>query len=234
MCILFAATYPERTAALVTFSVYAKRVWSPDYPWAPTPTEREAWLRDVERTWGRPESVVDLVPSLANNPTLLEEAARYWRLSASPKAGVALGKMNTQIDVRALLPTIRVPTLVMHRTGDRDINVEEGRYISCAGSGAGRSTRPGMDSWPRSTGPPGVSGALLRSATRSRGWDSRSAPGFTRGRWSSRVRASGGSPCTSGPGWRAWPAPAKSSSRGRSRTLSRAPGSSSRTEELIL
>jgi pimeloyl-ACP methyl ester carboxylesterase len=145
MCILFAATYPERTAALVTFSVYAKRVWSPDYPWAPTPTEREAWLRDVERTWGRPESVVDLVPSLANNPTLLEEAARYWRLSASPKAGVALGKMNTQIDVRALLPTIRVPTLVMHRTGDRDINVEEGRYIASQIPGARFIELPGAD-----------------------------------------------------------------------------------------
>jgi class 3 adenylate cyclase len=129
----------------MTFSVYAKRVWSPDYPWAPTPKERETWLRDVERTWGRPESIVDLVPSLVHNPTLLEQAARYWRLSASPKAAVALGKMNTQIDVRALLPTIRVPTLVMHRTGDRDINVEEGRYIASRISGARFVELPGAD-----------------------------------------------------------------------------------------
>jgi pimeloyl-ACP methyl ester carboxylesterase len=145
MCVLFAATYPERTVALMTFSVYAKRVWSPDYPWAPTPKERETWLRDVERTWGRPESIVDLVPSLVHNPTLLEQAARYWRLSASPKAAVALGKMNSQIDVRALLPTIRVPTLVMHRTGDRDINVEEGRYIASRISGARFVELPGAD-----------------------------------------------------------------------------------------
>jgi pimeloyl-ACP methyl ester carboxylesterase len=145
MCVLFAATYPERTLALVTFSVYAKRVWSPDYPWAPTPKEREAWLRDVERTWGRPETIVDLAPSLLNNPTLLEQAARYWRLSASPLAAVALGKMNTQIDVRALLPTIRVPTLVMHRTGDRDINVEEGRYIASRIPGAKYVELPGAD-----------------------------------------------------------------------------------------
>lgn len=145
MCVMFAATYPERTAALITFSVYAKRVWSPDYPWAPTPKERESWLRDVERTWGRPETIVDLAPSLAANPTLLDQAARYWRLSASPQAAVALGKMNTEIDVRALLPTIRVPTLVMQRTGDRDINVEEGRYIASRIPGAKYVELPGRD-----------------------------------------------------------------------------------------
>jgi pimeloyl-ACP methyl ester carboxylesterase len=145
MCMLFAATYPDRTSALLTFSVYAKREWSPDYPWAPTPEEREAWLREVERTWGRPESVVDLVPSLARDPTRLEQAARYLRLSASPKAAVALGKMNTQIDVRAVLPTIRVPTLVMHRTGDRDIRVEEGRYIASQIPGARFIELPGAD-----------------------------------------------------------------------------------------
>ena len=145
MCMLFAATYPDRTAALLTFSVYAKRVWSPDYPWAPTPEERDAWLRDVEGAWGRPEMIVDLAPSLAHDPALLEQAARYWRLSASPKAAVALGKMNTQIDVRALLPTIRVPTLVMHRTGDRDINVEEGRYIASRIPGAKFVELPGAD-----------------------------------------------------------------------------------------
>jgi class 3 adenylate cyclase len=145
MCVLFAATYPERTLALVTFSVYAKRVWSAEYPWAPTPSERETWLRDVERTWGRPETIVDLAPSLVHNPTLLEQAARYWRLSASPQAAVALGKMNTQIDVRAVLPTIRVPTLVMHRTGDRDIDVEEGRYIASRIPGARYVELPGTD-----------------------------------------------------------------------------------------
>jgi pimeloyl-ACP methyl ester carboxylesterase len=145
MCVLFAATHPERTAALITFGVYAKRVWSPDYPWAPTPEERESWLRDVERTWGRPESMVDLAPSLVQSPALLEQAARYWRLSASPQAAVALGKMNTQIDVRALLPTIRVPTLVMHRTGDRDLNVEEGRYIASRIPGARFVELPGAD-----------------------------------------------------------------------------------------
>jgi pimeloyl-ACP methyl ester carboxylesterase len=145
MCVLFAATYPERTVALITFSVYAKRVWSPDYPWAPTSEERATWLRDVERAWGGPELIADLVPSLVHEPTLLEEAARYWRLSASPQAAVALGKMNTQIDVRAVLPTIRVPTLVMHRTGDRDIDVEEGRYIASRIPDAKFVELPGSD-----------------------------------------------------------------------------------------
>jgi class 3 adenylate cyclase len=133
MSVLFAATYPERTTALVTFGVYAKRIWSEDYPWAPRPEAREREIEAVERDWARLD-VTAIAPSASP-----EERARLTRLvrrSASPGAAAALLRMNTQIDVREVLPTIRVPTLVLQRTRDRDVNVEEGRWIASRIPGA--------------------------------------------------------------------------------------------------
>src|SRR5256714_13624660 len=97
MALLFAATYPERTVALVTFGVFAKRVWSPDYPWAPTPEQREREIQALESAWGTPEPLVDLVPSKADDRAFLERFAAYARRSASPGAAAALLRMNTQI-----------------------------------------------------------------------------------------------------------------------------------------
>src|ERR671917_637649 len=120
MSILFAATYPERTRALVTHAIYAKRIWSPDYPWAPTPEARAAEIESVERTWGGQMDISDLAPSA--DEAFKRRAVTYLRRSASPGAAVALLRMNTQIDVRAVLPTIRVPTLILQRVDDRDVN----------------------------------------------------------------------------------------------------------------
>jgi class 3 adenylate cyclase len=133
MSVLFAATYPERTAALVTFGIFAKRLCSPDYPWAPTLEEREAVFVETERTWGNLD-VGDLFPS--EDEAFKEHFAAYARKSASPGAAVALLRMNTQIDVRHVLPAVHVPTLVLHRTDDRDANVEEGRWIASQIPGA--------------------------------------------------------------------------------------------------
>lgn len=130
MCVLFAATYPERTIALVTFGIYVKRIPSPDYPWAPTPEEREKWLRLLAEEWGGVVDLEALAPSLAHDHGFRQWWSTYLRLSASPSAAVALGRMNTQIDVSTILPSVRVPTLVMHRVGDRDIRIEEARYIA--------------------------------------------------------------------------------------------------------
>ncbi len=136
MSVLFAATYPERTLALVTFGIFASRVWSEDYPWAPTPEQREAWLSLIERDWGRDADLATLAPSVAEDAAFRRWFGRYMRLSASPRAAVALGRMNTRIDVRDVLPTIRVPTLVMHRRDDADARVEEARYIAARIPGA--------------------------------------------------------------------------------------------------
>jgi len=126
----FAATYPERAKALVLFGTFAKRIWSPDYPWAPKSEEREREYETLEREWGELMDVEDYAPSKANDEVFLRRLATYFRRSASPGAAIALLRMNTQLDIRHILPTIRVPTLVIHRSGDHDANVEEGRWIA--------------------------------------------------------------------------------------------------------
>jgi pimeloyl-ACP methyl ester carboxylesterase len=144
MCVLFAATYPERTTALITIGVYAKRIRSDDYPWAPDPAEREREIQQVEREWGS----FDLeyyAPSRAGDEQFARHLSAYLRRGASPGAAAALLRMNSEIDVRDVLPVIRVPTLVLHRTGDRDVDVEEGRYIAGRIAGAQFVELPGAD-----------------------------------------------------------------------------------------
>ena len=148
MSILYAATHPERTRALVTCGVFAKRSWSPDYPWAPKPDDREREIEELERTWGESADVDHYAPSAAGDEAFRERLATYFRRSASPGAAAALLRMNTQIDVRAVLPTISVPTLVLHRTGDRDAHVEEGRWIASQIPGARFVELPGEDHLP--------------------------------------------------------------------------------------
>jgi class 3 adenylate cyclase len=141
MSVLFAATFPERTEALVTLAIYAKRLWSPDYPWAPTPEARAAEIEAIERTWGGEMDISTLAPSA--DEAFKRRAVAYLRRSASPGAAVALLRMNSQIDVRHVLPTIRVPTLVLQRVEDRDVNVEEGRWIAQQIPGAKYVELPG-------------------------------------------------------------------------------------------
>ena len=141
MSVLFAATYPERTHALIALAIYAKRLWSPDYPWAPTPEARAAEIELIERTWGGEMDISDLAPSA--DEAFKRRAVAYLRQSASPGAAVALLRMNSQIDVRDVLPTIRVPTLVLQRVDDRDVSVEEGRWIAAQIPGAKYVELPG-------------------------------------------------------------------------------------------
>ena len=148
LCALFAATYPERTTALVMFGAFAKRIWSPDYPWAPTPEQRQEEHRLVEREWGNLMDLAHYVPSKIGDEGFASRLATYLRRAASPGAAVALLRMNTQIDIRGVLPTIRVPTLVIHRTGDRDVNVEEGRWLAEQVPRARFVELPGDDHFP--------------------------------------------------------------------------------------
>jgi len=148
MAILFAATYPERTTALITFGAFASRVWSPDYPWAPTPEQRQGLYDNIEKNWGGDIDMSALAPSLAHDAGFRRRLSTYLRLSASPGAAMALARMNTEIDVRKVLPAIRVPTLILHRTGDLDANMEEGRYIAARIPGAKFLELPGPDHLP--------------------------------------------------------------------------------------
>ncbi|MCL4814726.1 MAG: alpha/beta fold hydrolase [Vicinamibacteraceae bacterium] len=148
MCSLFAATYPEKTLALVTIGTYAKRIWAPDYPWAPTPEERERFLTVIRDQWGGPVGIEDRAPTLAADPEFRAWWSTYLRMGASPGAALQLTRMNAEIDVRQVLPTIRVPTLVLHRVDDRCLRVEEGRYFAARIPGARLVELPGSDHLP--------------------------------------------------------------------------------------
>jgi len=130
MCSLFAATYPERTAGLVMIGTYAKRIRDDDYPWAPSVEQRAAFIDIVKSDWGKPVGIEERAPSMAEDEEFREWWATYLRMGASPGAAVALTTMNAEIDVRTVLPLVRVPTLVIHRTGDACLKVEEGRYVA--------------------------------------------------------------------------------------------------------
>jgi len=130
MCSLFAATYPERTTALVMIGTYAKRIRDDDYPWAPTEEQRTAFFDLMRREWGGPVGIEERAPSMADDTDFREWWAEYLRMGASPGAAVALTKMNAEIDVRNVLPSVRVPTLVIHRSGDLCLRVEEGRFVA--------------------------------------------------------------------------------------------------------
>jgi len=148
MSALFAATFPERTKGLIIYGGYARRTWAPDYPWASKPEQRERFFRDIEQNWGGVVDLDTIAPSEMNDPSFCEWWATYLRMSASPGAAVTLAKMNTTIDIREELSAIRAPTLVLHRNGDRDMNIEEGRYLARHIPGAQFVELPGIDHLP--------------------------------------------------------------------------------------
>jgi len=136
MSAVFAATYPNRTSALVMSGCYAKWIKADDYPWAPTREEHEAAFVAYEKHWGTPIGFKTIAPSVADDESCRNWWARNLRLGASPAAGIALYRMNIEIDIRNVLPSINVPTLILHRAGDRLINVENARYLATHIAGA--------------------------------------------------------------------------------------------------
>ncbi|HEU0246396.1 MAG TPA: adenylate/guanylate cyclase domain-containing protein [Gaiellaceae bacterium] len=129
LCVVFAATYPHRVRALVLYGTYAKRS-HPDgnYPWAPTWEERVRVAHELEETWGENVDLSTMWPSADRSDAAWFH--RRGRASLSPAGARDLILMNSKADVRDLLPSVQVPTLVLHRTGDLDSRVEEGRYVA--------------------------------------------------------------------------------------------------------
>jgi serine/threonine protein kinase/DNA-binding winged helix-turn-helix (wHTH) protein/pimeloyl-ACP methyl ester carboxylesterase len=148
MCSLFAATYPEKTIALVMIGSYARRLKGEGYPWGPTKAERDEFLEEIRRHWGGPVGLEERAPSKINDQSFRDWWAAYLRRGASPGAALALTRMNTEIDIRHVLPTVRVPTVVVHRTGDECLKVEEGRYLAENIPGAKFVELPGVDHLP--------------------------------------------------------------------------------------
>jgi pimeloyl-ACP methyl ester carboxylesterase len=148
MCLLFAATYPERTRALIMLGSYARRTWASDHPWAPNEAEQEAFIDELARDWGGPVGLAARAPSQVDNEAFTRWWSTYLRMSASPGAAKTLTRMNAQIGVRAVLPLVRVPTLIVHRTDDRAMSVEGSRYMAERIDGARYVEVPGEDHLP--------------------------------------------------------------------------------------
>jgi pimeloyl-ACP methyl ester carboxylesterase len=133
MSLLFAATYPERTAALVLRSAYPRTMWASDYPWGRTDDD---YRRDLDRDLGIFRSNKEALDAVHSHGLQFEdddaaqEWVRYYRWSGSPGAVEALALMNREIDVRHVLPAIRVPTLVLHGDQDTIVPVEVARYVA--------------------------------------------------------------------------------------------------------
>ncbi|MGY4626460.1 alpha/beta fold hydrolase [Bradyrhizobium sp. USDA 4486] len=125
MSVLFAASYPERTRALALYGTYGHF-----RSWVLPPDRIEGALERMEKAWGTGESLALFAPSVAADENFRQSWARFERLGASPSAVVALMRMNSEIDVRPILPSIRVPTLIAHRQGDVRVNVEAGRFMA--------------------------------------------------------------------------------------------------------
>jgi len=130
---LFAATYPERTWALVLYGGSARELRAPDYPWGPTEAEamrfiEEEWRTTTERPAFAEEIARSGMPTGSSEE--IAALAHSIRQSTSPGALDALNRMNIQIDIRHVLSAIRVPTLVLHNSGDRWVEVERGRDLA--------------------------------------------------------------------------------------------------------
>lgn len=142
---VFAATYPERTDALVLANTYPKRIASPDFPDAPSREEHEQLLQLIREQWGQPVYIDVLAPSMLEDGEFHVWWASFLRHSMSPGAALALQAMNSQTDVRAVLEAIHVPTLVLHRSGDRVNPLAGGRYFAAHIPGARFVELPGDD-----------------------------------------------------------------------------------------
>ena len=130
MCALFAATHPDRTTALITVGGYAKWIKSADYPYGTEPSEAEQWFEQVENEWGGPIAIDFLSPSLANDEKHRHWLAKFYRSSASKADAIAMLRMGADIDLRAVLPTINVPSLVLQAKADLTNSLDSGRDLA--------------------------------------------------------------------------------------------------------
>jgi class 3 adenylate cyclase len=136
-CMLFAATHPQRVSALVLIGTFPRRLAAPDYPAGYSQEQHEWILRTFAERWGRgPVAIRTVAPTRAADPAFRAWFSRVQRYSVSPGSAIAWYRLSGEIDVRDVLPSIRVPTLVMHRTDDMIVPVAHGRHLAAAIPGA--------------------------------------------------------------------------------------------------
>jgi class 3 adenylate cyclase len=133
LCAIFAASYPDRAVSLLAFAGVAASRSTPDFPWGAW-EDAEGYLTDVEQRWGTTdfarEEGSNIWPDIGDDPAWWADYATAMRRAVSPGDAEKLLRTDSQTDVRDLLPAIRVPTLLLHRTDDQDLPVEQSRYIA--------------------------------------------------------------------------------------------------------
>jgi pimeloyl-ACP methyl ester carboxylesterase/class 3 adenylate cyclase len=147
---LLAASRPERVGALIMYASIARTSWAPGYDWAMTVEDRAQWTERTVATWGEIDGpgLPVLAPSMADDPTLTAWFARLQRLAASPSEARILLNAAADLDARDVLPRVRVPTLVMHRSGDSAWDPRHSRYLAEHIPGARYVELDGVDSFP--------------------------------------------------------------------------------------
>ena len=144
---LFAAQYPERVAALILYGTFARGLKDDDCPYRPSRRSHDAWLAHLIENWGGPASLELFAPSQADNPHFRDGWARYLRASATPGSVKGILEVARDYDVRNILPKIRCPTLVLHRTGDKLVDWRAGRDLAAAIPGSEFIALDGNDHW---------------------------------------------------------------------------------------
>jgi class 3 adenylate cyclase len=149
MALLFAATYPERTLGLILIEPMVRGSWAPDFAFAPTREEVEESIRLSDEDWGTAPHIDRLLatqaPSRLADPEFKRWYGRVIRFGSSPSAAAALARMNLEIDVRAALPAVHVPTVILKCPGDRSFRPENSDYVASHVAGAQLVSIPGRD-----------------------------------------------------------------------------------------
>jgi pimeloyl-ACP methyl ester carboxylesterase len=148
MSTLYAATHPERLSGLILFGTFARMLEAPDFPAGTTEEALNRWGEVVQRDWGKAVALNVWAPSRVGDREFERWWARLLRQGTSPAGAIALMDLYREMDVRSILPAIDVPTLVMHRAGDRMVSVAQGRYLAEAIRGARYVELAGEDHLP--------------------------------------------------------------------------------------
>ena len=149
LCMLFAATHPDRVTHLVLYGTIATTMWHPDYPWGQKPEDRAIEVTWLIETWGSSEAAPSIVNPLASSdPRFLAWAARWQRGSVSKDALPRFFDILSKTDVRHVLPSLRVPTLILHRPANFAVPVDNARYLNEHIAGSRLVELPGEDYLP--------------------------------------------------------------------------------------
>jgi pimeloyl-ACP methyl ester carboxylesterase len=148
MCMLFAATYPERCTGLILAGSYDCRARTEEEPWGFSPEQFDAWIGSIRNDWGGTAGIEMRAPSMAADPAYREWWARAMRLGASPQAAEMIVAMLRDVDVRHVLASIRVPTLILHAVNDAVVDVRHARHMAQRITGARLVELPGPDHVP--------------------------------------------------------------------------------------